>query len=170
MKQEEIITLILSGIRNGHYKKGQRLPSCRKLAEKMGVNKITVNKAYERLESDHYVYSIAKGGYYVIGDMDENSQGKVDELVDYRLVRPDLDLIPFRAFQHCSDKAIERYKGMLFNDTVVEGLISLRKTLVKHLEMDNIFCHPEQLIITHGVQQGIDLLFQCLLKKIRPFL
>lgn len=170
MKQEDIKALILSGIQNGRYKKGQRLPSCRKLAGQLGVNKITVNKAYESLESEHFVYSIPRGGYYVIGDMNESSLGLVDDVVDYRLVKPDLDLVPFRAFQHCSEKAIERYKGMLFNDTVVEGLISLRKTLVKHLEKDNIFCHPDQLIITHGVQQGVDLSFQCLLKENKTLL
>ncbi len=159
-KCEDIQEIILEGIREGIHKEGERLPSCRKLASQLKVNKITVNKAYECLEQQHYVYSIPRGGYYVVHDLPE---GKTSErLIDFTAVKPQEELIPFRAFTHAMNKAIDIYKGTLFSDNSPMGMKSLREALVDMFAKESIYCTADGLMVTHGAQQGIDLVLQAL--------
>lgn len=159
-KSDFVQEFILKKISTGEYTSGMRLPSCRQLASELAVNKITVNKAYEALEIRHYLYSIPRGGYYVV-------EGKVDERerkapIDFSLVRPEENLIPFRRFSHCMNNAIELYKERLFLENPPEGLLELRKILEERFKRDGVYGSAENILITHGGQQGIDLIFQVL--------
>lgn len=49
----------------GLIKEGERLPSCRELALKMGINPNTVQRAYTELEEQGYIYTLPKKGVYV---------------------------------------------------------------------------------------------------------
>lgn len=49
----------------GILKAGDKLPSCRQMADELGVNPNTVQKAYSRLEDDGVVFTIAKKGVFV---------------------------------------------------------------------------------------------------------
>lgn len=49
----------------GLLKEGDRLASCRDLAMQMGINPMTVQRAYSLLEDEGYIYSIPKKGLYV---------------------------------------------------------------------------------------------------------
>ena len=49
----------------GLLKEGERLPSCRELALKMGINPNTVQRAYTELENEGYIYTLPKKGVYV---------------------------------------------------------------------------------------------------------
>ena len=49
----------------GILKAGDKLPSCRQLADELGVNPNTVQKAYSRLEADGVVFTIVKKGVFV---------------------------------------------------------------------------------------------------------
>ena len=53
-------------VKAGRIKNGQRLPSCREVSSILSINKITVNKAYNELEKEHKVYSIPRGGFYLM--------------------------------------------------------------------------------------------------------
>lgn len=44
---------------------GERLPSCRELGLKMGINPNTVQRAYSALEEHGYIYTVPKKGVYV---------------------------------------------------------------------------------------------------------
>jgi len=43
----------------------ERLPSCRELGLKLGVNPNTVQRAYSTLEEDGYIFTLPKKGVYV---------------------------------------------------------------------------------------------------------
>lgn len=49
----------------GLYKKDDKLPSIRQLAEELGVNPATVKKAYDLLVEDGLIKNVEKSGYYV---------------------------------------------------------------------------------------------------------
>lgn len=49
----------------GILKEGDKLPSCRKFAEELGVNPNTVQRAYTQLEEEGVVFTIAKKGVFV---------------------------------------------------------------------------------------------------------
>lgn len=52
-------------ILKGKYKKGEKLPSKRALASKLGLSVITVQLAYEQLLAEGYVVSRERSGYFV---------------------------------------------------------------------------------------------------------
>ncbi len=162
-KTEQVREYIQTLIAQGELKKGQRLPGCRLVAEQLSVNKITVNKAYRQLEEEHLLYSIPRGGYYLIG-MEENKTSEA-RLIDFANVLPDLSLIPYQAFTHAMNRSIEEYKKKLFLYDTPLGLTSLRVTLQERFEQNGIYAPCSQLMITHGAQQGIYLILKTLFHK-----
>lgn len=58
---EKIAALISSGI----LEAGERLPTVRETAKSLGINPNTVQRAYNRLEQDGFIYSVPAKGSYV---------------------------------------------------------------------------------------------------------
>lgn len=52
-------------ISSGKFERGERLPSVRELSVQLGVNYNTVNKVYQDLERDGYIYTQRGRGTYV---------------------------------------------------------------------------------------------------------
>jgi len=157
-KYEIVINTIKEMVERGEVKQKERLPSIRKMAERLNYNKSTIIKAYQQLEAEHYIYTIPKGGYYLV-DMVEEEKDSVSE-IDFSLTRPDERLLPYHEFNHCFNKAIDTYKHVVFLDGDPEGLTSLRETLVTHLSSQQVFTKTENVYITNGSQQAINLLTQ----------
>ncbi|HYE11091.1 MAG TPA: PLP-dependent aminotransferase family protein, partial [Patescibacteria group bacterium] len=162
-KVQIVKDFIWKEVKAGKIKNGQRLPSCREVAAYLSMNKITVNKAYNELEKEHKVYSIPRGGFYLM-DSEENLR-VVQEKVDFRTVKPDERLIPYREFSHAMNKAVDMYKNTLFGYEPTGGLASLRNTLKHEFEKDGVYAAAERIIITHGAQQAIGLVFQSIFRN-----
>lgn len=62
---ESIIESIKRDISLGIIAEGERLPSCRDFAMKLGVNPNTVQRAYSELEAQGIIYTIPKKGVYI---------------------------------------------------------------------------------------------------------
>lgn len=58
----------------GELKPDDQLPSVRSFARELGVNPNTVQKAYQDLERDKIIYSVAGRGSYVSTEIDLNAQ------------------------------------------------------------------------------------------------
>ena len=63
--QAQIQEMIAEAILSGRLRKGERLPSSRKLATHLGVSRITVTLAYTELLSNDYLTSQGRSGYFV---------------------------------------------------------------------------------------------------------
>ncbi len=63
--QAQIQQLIAEGILSGRFRRGEKLPSSRKLATHLGVSRITVTLAYTELLANDYLSSRGRSGYYV---------------------------------------------------------------------------------------------------------
>ena len=63
---QQIETFLRQGILAGHLAPDTRLPASRQLARDLGVNRITVEKAYAELEAAGLVYSRVGSGTYVL--------------------------------------------------------------------------------------------------------
>lgn len=62
---EQIYTQIKNQIISGSLKEGDMLPSIRALAKDLRISVITTKKAYDELEKDGYIYTVASKGCYV---------------------------------------------------------------------------------------------------------
>lgn len=58
----QIRNQIVLGISDGRLSPGEQLPTVRALAEEMGVNFMTVNKAYQMLKQEGYIYTDRRNG------------------------------------------------------------------------------------------------------------
>ncbi len=62
---EQIQSQIVTYIKAGVLKPGDKLPSVREFAADNGINPNTVAKAYQQLEKNGYVYNVYKKGVFV---------------------------------------------------------------------------------------------------------
>ena len=63
--QTRVQQMIASGILSGRFEQGDKLPSTRKLAEYLGVSRITISLAFTELQSNDYLISKDRSGFYV---------------------------------------------------------------------------------------------------------
>lgn len=63
--QVQIRQMVAEGILAGRLRRGERMPSSRKLAAHLGVSRITVTLAYAELVADDYLSARGRSGYYV---------------------------------------------------------------------------------------------------------
>ncbi|MCR4960001.1 MAG: GntR family transcriptional regulator [Lachnospiraceae bacterium] len=74
--EEAFKKLIISGA----LKKDERLPSVRALATQLSINPNTIQRAYNELENDGYLYSLKGKGNFVSG-LKDNSSEKIEILI-----------------------------------------------------------------------------------------
>ncbi len=63
--QQQIQQLVVEAVLSGRCLPGEKMPSSRKLAEHLGVARITVTIAYTELVSNEYLVSRGRSGYFV---------------------------------------------------------------------------------------------------------
>ncbi len=141
----------------GELRPGQKLPSVRQAAELYDCSIGTVTRAYAELEKRHAIYSIAQSGFYMV-ENEEDDSGRDAGIIDFASSSPDLNVFPYRDFQHCLNKAIDTYKYHLFTYGDSKGLVALRETLAAHLADDQVFAKAGQIAVTSGIQQALQTL------------
>ncbi|MGP6088088.1 MocR-like pyridoxine biosynthesis transcription factor PdxR [Antarctobacter jejuensis] len=63
--QARIQQMVAEGILAGRFRPGEKLPSSRRLAQHLGVSRITVTLAYTELLANDYITSRGRSGYFV---------------------------------------------------------------------------------------------------------
>ncbi len=62
---KQIRNQIVMGISDGRLSPGERLPTVRALADEIGINSMTVNKAYQLLKQEGYIITDRRNGVRV---------------------------------------------------------------------------------------------------------
>jgi len=82
---EQIASQIRNQVINGYIESGYPLPSIRSLARELQVSVITTKKAYERLEQEGFIYTVAGKGSFVAEQntevMKERRLNKLEETI-----------------------------------------------------------------------------------------
>lgn len=71
---QQIRNQIVAGISEGKLEPGEQLPTVRGLAMEIGINSMTVSKAYQLLKQEGYVYSDRRNGVCVRRDFEQKAQ------------------------------------------------------------------------------------------------
>ena len=83
---EQICSQIKGLIASGELKPNAPLPSIRALAKDLRISVITCNRAYDALESEGYVYTVASKGCYVADTnselIKESRLREIEELIE----------------------------------------------------------------------------------------
>ncbi len=107
MKQSvylQIVEDMKRKIELGLLKEDERLPSCRELALKMGINPNTVQRAYSELEEDGYIYTIEKKGVYVSA---RDQQSRICEIAKEKLLELKFAGVPRETLEHIIEEIYE---------------------------------------------------------------
>lgn len=71
---QQIRDQIVQGISDGRLQAGEQLPTVRGLAEEIGINSMTVNKAYQLLKQQGYIITDRRNGAKVSKSFEKASQ------------------------------------------------------------------------------------------------
>ncbi|MEH7453963.1 PLP-dependent aminotransferase family protein [Gottfriedia acidiceleris] len=183
----QVGTQIAGSIQSGLLLPNEKLPSLRILAEELSISLLTVRKAYKWLETNGYVTVEPGRGVFISKKVKKTAQvepsNNWQQTLGINIVRSQY-LINREQLKYDFSKAVvyprllpnkflaDEMQKLLRNDASilttygpVQGDIELRTEIIKHLyEFQKIRSKAENLIITSGVQQGIDLVAQALLK------
>jgi len=161
---------------------GQRLPSIRNLSKLLKVNNVTIVNAYKQLEQEGYIYTITGSGTFVKksayltsspnmedGDVELMISGIFPLLknsIDFASVSPTPDLFPIEEFKQSLVEVLDRDKGLAFLYPEITGYGPLRESISKFIH-DNysIITNKDQILITSGGQQGLDIISKTLIEQ-----
>ncbi len=153
-KYEKIIDSISEDMKKGRLKKGDKIPSVRKLSQTFDCNKDTVLKALAEMSRRELIYSIPRSGYYVFTDISEESKSE-----DFKTTLPELSQISFSDFSLCLNKVLSARDTYLFSTKPDErGLQDLIQSIGNLLPTYDVYTKENQLFISSGAQQALYIL------------
>lgn len=158
-KYQTIIEDIIKGIEAEQFKRGQKLPSIRKLSQEYGCSKDTVQKAMLELKYRNKIYAVEKSGYYILEDKEfQKEKGTVNP--------QDFQHLAYDDFRLCLNESLIGRENYLFNYYhQQEGLEELIDSVQTLLVDYDVYAKKEQIVITAGSQQALYILSQLDLGK-----
>ena len=194
-KYQQILGQIRNGIETGVLRPGDRLPSTRQLADRLGVHRSTVAIAYQELWALGFV-DLSPGSRPCVRDRmqiataaNRSGKGMVDWSVtaslasntiwqtylhshpeagrtdgsppiDFGSLEMDPRLFPLESFRSCLNRVIEKQGSTLLGYGDPAGSTPLREWIVHRLHCHGISVTPDEILVTNGSQQGIDLVLR----------
>ena len=156
---------IASMIRRGSLPDGERIPPTRELASQLGLNRTTVSAAYGLLETDGLIRGHVGRGSFV------NFEGPVsaaeaEPLISFASSRPAADCFPLPAFQDCCREVISSPEAAeILQLGSPAGYLPLRRYLLDAARAEGSARAGDDLIITNGCQQALDLVQRVLARQ-----
>lgn len=170
-------------IRSGQFETGRQLPSIRELSKTLGVSMVTVSKAYTALEKEKLIIRVKGKGTFVQCETTRKPTRKAQKnpydwhmtITDYlprtmyfnylqylgeyqfSLSKIDPVLLPNQYLQHEVNKVLKENPSILSTYGEVQGDLYLRIELASYLKKLGVDTKSENILITNGVQQGLDL-------------
>lgn len=165
----------------------KKLPSLREQAQSSGYSVMTVLNAYQELEAKGWIYTKQKSGYYVSeiaknvlktsNKLALNTNIKINSLVFDHLkqlqqehviplgsVFPSASLLCNIHFVKTLSRHAKIPKSALSTDSMPPGYLPLRQAIANRYSLDGISTNPEDLVITSGALDALNLSLQALTK------
>ncbi len=92
------------------------------------------------------------------------------EVISFAGGFPDSDLFPTDIISHALEEIVRGENSSALQYAPTEGVSELRSYLKEKMETEGINCSMEEVVITNGTQQGLDLLFKLLINPGDPVL
>jgi GntR family transcriptional regulator/MocR family aminotransferase len=186
----EIYRQLRGAILDGRLKVGSPLPPSRELARRLSVARMTVTAAYDRLAGEGFVESRIGAGTFVSAQATRSprqrerprSAGALrprtvwDEVplpnafakparIDFRTGLPEPSLFPHQRWRRLLARAMttDKVARGVYGDPA--GHLGLREAIARHIGVSRgVHASAEDVIVTSGTQQALDLVFRVLLK------
>jgi GntR family transcriptional regulator/MocR family aminotransferase len=188
----EIYRQLRQAIVDGRLRAGERLPPTRELANRLSVSRTTVTVAYDRLSASGFVTTRVGAGTFVqngvrTGAADSRSAQRVaaealrprevwDSVpvirpfepparFDFRSGVPDATLFPWQRWRRLVSNELKRRDRLIGIYADPAGDTDLREAVARHIGVSRgIEASADDIIITSGTQQALDLLAKVLVE------
>jgi GntR family transcriptional regulator/MocR family aminotransferase len=156
-------------VRNGRLAPGSRLPSTRTLCAQLGVSRGVVVDAYSQLAAEGYLQTRRGGGTSVAGAA-LSARSSIASVTsadavrhDLNPYRPALDGFPRAAWLSALTRVLRGAADERLAYPDPAGEPELRVSLAAYLgRARGVRATPEQIVITGGTRQGVELLWSVL--------
>ncbi|MET0169352.1 MAG: PLP-dependent aminotransferase family protein, partial [Aliihoeflea sp.] len=185
----QIYLQLRSAILSGTLRPGTKLPSTRELAVQLGVSRSAVVSAFEQLLAEGYTFGKKGAGTYIASDLPEpfaairgrrKRQASVAQTVasprepggfldvtsqnderPFNLGRTLVDARTAELWRKLSARSLRSFGRQHLGYTDPCGMLELRKSVCDYLQAARaVRCEPEQVVITAGTQQALDIVIR----------
>ena len=176
-----------ASIEEGVIPSGEKLPPTRELAGHLGLNRTTVSAAYALLDQAGLIDGqVGRGSFVAHRErrakrerMDweallpplgpELISPKQDAEINFANSRPAADAFPIAQFRRLAKEVVERPDAAeILQLGSPHGYAPLRKYLLEQAAAEGVARHGDDLMITSGCQQGLDLIARTLAQIGQP--
>jgi len=184
-KYLQLIDQIQQQIAREIWLPGEKLPSLREQVAQSGMSLMTVMHAYQVLESQGWIFSRPQSGYYVapraaaLSPPASHQKVQLTESVDindfifevlqacrdpdmmpFGSAFPDPELFPQRQLMRSLAAVSHSLKPADAINNLPPGNEALRKTLSKRYALQGVQVSPEEIVITNGAMEALNLSLQ----------
>ena len=176
---EQVSDYIRSLVDRGTLRDGDRLPATRELAARLGVNRGAILKAIRVLEREGTLRARVGSGVTVVArergttprwepsfssaisrvSESETLAGNEPVVADFSRLAPDDRFFPYERFAELLAETGRR-EPKLWQYADPYGLPELREEIARRLAETGSPVVADQILVTSGAQQGLDLLFK----------
>ncbi len=184
----QLFEQIAGQIRSGELERGERLPATRELAGHLGLNRTTISAAYELLEAEGLIAGqVGRGSFVTAGspavkpglapginwgtlfDRGDSAFGissaAVGREISFVMSRPSRDLFPLDDFRASCEAVLKRDDlADILQLGSPSGYEPLRRYLLEAARAQGLAAPGDDLIVTNGCQQALDLIARVLLR------
>jgi len=186
----QIYGQVRAAVLSGTLAAGTKLPSSRAMAARLGVARASVVAAYEQLLAEGYAAGRHGAGTFVASDLTSLSMRRravrsvkprpppaaARAFPEFERAAAQLDARPFgtgrtlfdartmETWRKLSHRAVRTLGANDLGYSDPAGLIELRRSLCDYLRAARaVRCEPEQIVVTAGTQQALDIAIRVLL-------
>jgi GntR family transcriptional regulator/MocR family aminotransferase len=186
----QIYMQVRSAVLSGALGPGTRVPSSRAMASRLGVARTSVVAAYEHLLAEGYIEGRRGSGTFVSDDLtglavrrpatrraakrgiptsaqvfpDFERSAAQSEPRPFNTGRTLIDARTAETWRRLTHRAVRTIGANDLGYTDPAGLIELRRSICDYLRAARaVRCEPEQIVVTAGTQQAIDIAIRVLL-------
>ncbi len=188
---QQLVDRFVAAIESGELAPGQKLPPTRALASDAGINHLTAARVYRRLAEEGWVTaSVGRGTFvrtlvpaaadesgddwqaYVLPDRPTTYQEEILDdsfrmpgqpgMISMSTGFPSPRFHPVEEMREIAQQVFAKGAEDALAYTAPEGHVALREQIATHV--DGEVLDPDQVIVTTGAQQALDIVYRTLLQ------
>ncbi|GAA4829342.1 PLP-dependent aminotransferase family protein [Paenibacillus vulneris] len=176
----QVFEAFRDAILSGRLPAGYKLPSTRELAGELHVSRNVILEAYELLLAEGYITGRQGAGSYVaegarllgyrpanprkLAENEHAGADSAEDVISFRTGLPAVDLFPLKQWGALLQSVCMEASTSQLDYGDCSGNPELRRILADYLwRMRGVIAKPEQILVTNGAVQALDLIVRALL-------
>lgn len=183
----QLADTLRTSIEHGLIPSGEKLPPTRELAGHLGLNRTTVSAAYAVLEEAGFIEGQVGRGSFVVHREDQAKRERIDwetmlppigpglispkadVEISFANSRPAADAFPVAQFRRLAKEVVDGAEAAeILQLGSPHGYAPLRRYLLEQAMTENTARHGDDLMITSGCQQALDLIARVFVRSGKP--